>query len=72
MLVDEGWSTNAREARINTGTKFIRNIKKLKYENELKADAMRPLLELEQSVMVEEPKQFEAERDIAEEDQENG
>jgi len=72
MLVDEGWSTNAREARINTGTKFIRNIKKLKYENELKAEAMRPLLELEQSVMVEEPKQFEAERDIAEEDQANG
>ena len=71
MLVDEGWSTNAREARINTGTKFIRNIKKLKYENELKAEAMKPLLDLEQSLKLEEPKQFEAERDIAEEDQVN-
>jgi len=47
MLIDEGWSTNAREARITTGTKFSKNIKRLKRENELKAEAMRPLLELE-------------------------
>lgn len=48
MLVDEGWSTNARESRITTGTKFSKNIKRLKKENELKAEAMRPMLELRQ------------------------
>lgn len=46
MLVEEGWSTNAREARITTGTKFSKNIKRLKRENEMKAEAARPLLEL--------------------------
>lgn len=45
-LVDEGWSTNAREARVTTGTKFSQNIKRLKRENQLKAEAKRPLLEL--------------------------
>jgi capsid protein len=45
MLVDEGWSTNAREARITTGTKFTKNIKRLKRENELKVEAARPLAE---------------------------
>jgi capsid protein len=45
MLVDEGWSTNAREARITTGTKFSKNIKRLKKENEQKAEAMRPIAE---------------------------
>jgi capsid protein len=48
LLVDEGWSTNARESRINTGTKFIKNIKRLKRENELKVEAMRPLAEFQQ------------------------
>lgn len=47
LLVDEGWSTNAREARITTGTKYSKNIKRLKRENQMKADALRPLLELE-------------------------
>lgn len=47
MLTAEGWSTNAREARITTGTKFSKNIKRLTRENELKAKAARPLLELE-------------------------
>jgi len=45
MLVDEGWSTNAREARITTGTKFSKNVKRLKRENEQKAEAMRPIAE---------------------------
>jgi lambda family phage portal protein len=45
MFVDEGWSTNAREARINTGTKFSKNIKRLKRENQLKAEAARPIAE---------------------------
>jgi len=48
LLVEQGWSTNAREARVTTGTKFSKNIKRLKRENELKADAMRPLLKLQQ------------------------
>lgn len=48
MLVDEGWSTNAREARITTGTKFSKNIKRLKRENELKVEAARPLAEFKQ------------------------
>lgn len=48
LLVDEGWSTNAREARITTGTKFSKNIKRLKRENQQKAEAMRPILELKQ------------------------
>lgn len=47
MLVAEGWSTNAREARVTTGTKFSRNIKRLKSENRQKAEAARPLLELQ-------------------------
>lgn len=47
LLVAEGWSTNAREARGTTGTKFTKNIKRLKRENVLKAEAARPLLELE-------------------------
>jgi capsid protein len=46
LLVNEGWSTNAREARITTGTKFSKNIKRLTRENKQKADAARPLLEL--------------------------
>jgi len=47
-LVNNGWSNNAREARILTGTKFNSNLKRLKRENELKAEAMRPMLELKQ------------------------
>lgn len=46
LLVAEGWSTNARESRITTGTKFSKNLKRLRRENELKVEAMRPLLEL--------------------------
>jgi len=48
MLTDEGWSTNAREARITTGTKYSKNIKRLKRENEQKVEAMRPLAEFKQ------------------------
>jgi len=47
LLVEEGWTTNARESRITTGTKFSQNIKRLKQENILKAEALRPLLELQ-------------------------
>jgi capsid protein len=47
LLVAGGNSTRAREARITTGTKFSKNVKRLKRENQLLADAMRPTLELE-------------------------
>lgn len=48
MLVDEGWSTNAREARVTTGTKFSKNMKRLRRENELKVEAARPMAEFRQ------------------------
>lgn len=44
ILVSEGWSTNAREARINTGTKFSRNVERLARENAQKAAAWEPLI----------------------------
>lgn len=47
VLVDQCWSTNAREARITTGTKFSKNVKRVRRENEQKADAARPLLDLQ-------------------------
>jgi len=50
MLVKNAWSTNAREARINTGTKFSRNVKRLKRENEQLSEALRPMLELRQEI----------------------
>ena len=57
LLVSEGWSTNRREARGNTGTSFNKNIKRLKRENILKVEAQRPLAEFEQEFgrPVEEP-----------------
>jgi capsid protein len=48
LMVDEGWITNERTTREMTGQKFTKNMKRLKRENELKAEAMRPLLELQQ------------------------
>lgn len=48
LLVEEGWSTNAREARITTGTKFSKNIARIKRENELKVEAATPLAEFKQ------------------------
>lgn len=48
LLVAEGWSTNAREARGLTGSKYRRNIRKLKRENELKVEALTPLAEFKQ------------------------
>lgn len=47
IMVDEGWMTNARSSRELSGTKFSKNMKIIKRENELKAEVMRPLLELE-------------------------
>lgn len=48
LLVGQGWSSNSREARMLTGTKYSKNIKRLKRENEMKVEAMRPLAEFEQ------------------------
>jgi len=42
MLVAEGWITNDRASRELTGTKFSKNIKRIKRENELKRDAAVP------------------------------
>ena len=47
LLVQEGWSTNARESRITTGTKFSKNIARIKRENQLKVEAARPMAEFE-------------------------
>lgn len=48
-LIAEGLSTRAREARITTGTKYSKNIKRLKRENEMIVDAMAPIAAVEQS-----------------------
>jgi capsid protein len=45
MLIDRALSTHAREARNITGTRWTRNIKKLKRENEQIVEAQRPLAE---------------------------
>lgn len=47
LLVAGGYSTRAREARITTGTKFSKNVKRLKRENQMLAEAVRPTLELQ-------------------------
>ncbi len=44
-LIDGGFSNRAREARTMTGTKYSRNIKRLKRENEQWAEARRPIAE---------------------------
>lgn len=45
LLVANAWSTNAREARITTGTNFSKNVKRLKRENDQKVEALKPLAE---------------------------
>lgn len=53
LLVKGGYSTRAREARITTGTKFSKNVARLKRENEQLAEAHRPWLELQAEFVVE-------------------
>ena len=53
MLIDRGLSTHARESRITTGTKFSKNIKRLKRENQMIVDAQRPIAEFKQEFDVE-------------------
>lgn len=47
LLVDEGWSTNAQQSRMLTGTKFSSNMKRLRVEVQQKAELLRPILELQ-------------------------
>lgn len=51
--VDEGWSTNARESRMINGSKFSKNIKRLKSENAMKVEARRPMAEFEKEMQPE-------------------
>jgi len=44
-MTSEGWITNDRTARELTGTKFSKNIQRLAKENQMKMEAMRPILE---------------------------
>lgn len=46
-MVQEGWIDNDRASKELTGTKFSLNIRRIKRQNQQKADAMRPMLELE-------------------------
>lgn len=45
--VDEGWITNDRVTRELTGMKWRRNIKILAKENQLKVEAMAPIIEMQ-------------------------
>lgn len=47
ILIQNGWTTNDKESRELTGTKYSRNIKRLIRENQQKAEMLRPLLELQ-------------------------
>lgn len=46
-MADNGYTTNSVASRQLSGTRFYSNIKRVARENQLKADAMRPALELE-------------------------
>lgn len=50
MLESECWITNERAARELTGTKFRKNAKRIKRENELKVEAARVIMEFENEV----------------------
>lgn len=47
-LNQEGWITNDRASRELTGTKFSKNIRRLRQENEMKVAAATPIAEFEQ------------------------
>jgi lambda family phage portal protein len=46
-MADNGYTTNSVASRQLSGTRFYTNIKRVARENQLKAEAMRPTLELE-------------------------
>ncbi len=47
MMAEHGYSTNSMNSRQLTNTRFSTNMKRVARENQLKADSVRPLLELE-------------------------
>jgi lambda family phage portal protein len=49
MLLERALTTHTREARNTTGTCFLKNVKRLKRENELLADALKPMAEFNSS-----------------------
>lgn len=59
-MVTEGWITNDRAAKELSGTKFSRNIKRVEQENGMKAEAKRPLLELQEEFVGDEVGETEA------------
>jgi len=46
LLIDQGLITRDRSSKETTGTKYSKNVKKLRKENQQLAEAMRPILEL--------------------------
>lgn len=50
IIVGKGWMTNEKASRELTGTKFSRNIKRIKKENEMFIEAMSPLLEFQNTL----------------------
>ena len=48
LLNAECWITNERAARELTGTKFSKNVRRVKKENQMKIEAVAPLLEAQQ------------------------
>ena len=47
-MVNECWITNDRASRELTGTKYSENCRRVRRENELKIDAIRPILEAQE------------------------
>ena len=50
VMSAEGWITNERASRELTGTKFSKNIRRIKRENQKKIDAMREIAEFNQQM----------------------
>lgn len=57
LLVEQGFISRDRATRETTGTKFSKNIKKLKRENDMLAEAMKVIKELEASAKPKPPEQ---------------
>ncbi len=53
LLVAGGYSTRSREARVTTGTKFTKNIKRLKRENAALVEALSPIYAMQQQYGVQ-------------------
>ena len=64
-MVDRGWLTNERAARELTGTKWSKNMRRIKKENAIKADSMGASQQPAAPEPVEEPEQLDEEQAIA-------